>query len=98
VLQADSGRTALAVAAGAGRIDVLLTDVTMPEMTGLELAACLSRTQDALRVIVMSGLTENALNLPDLPRPAAFIPKPFTPNDLRKRIRDILSNSGDQLE
>jgi PAS domain S-box-containing protein len=98
VLQADSGRAALAVAAQAGRIDVLLTDVTMPEMTGLELAACLCRTQEALRVIVMSALAENALSLPDLPRPAAFLPKPFTPNDLRRRMLDVLADTGNQLK
>jgi signal transduction histidine kinase/CheY-like chemotaxis protein len=98
VLQADSGRAALAVAEGAGRIDVLLTDVTMPEMTGLELADSLSQTREEMRVVVMSGHAENAIHLPHLRRPAAFLPKPFTPNELRRQLYAVLASTADQLE
>lgn len=98
VLQADSGSAALAVAAEVGRIDVLLTDVTMPGMTGLELAAALARTQEGMRVVVMSGRSENAIPIPALRRPAAFLPKPFTPDDLRQRVHAVLADGDDQLE
>jgi two-component system cell cycle sensor histidine kinase/response regulator CckA len=90
ILQAESGRMALALAAEAGLIDVLLTDVTMPEMSGLELAATLARTQEGLRVVIMSGQNENAITLPHLRRPAEFLRKPFTPKELRQKIHTVL--------
>ena len=55
VLQAESGKAAIDAAAQAGRIDVLLTDIAMPGMSGIELATTLARTQSDMRVIVMSG-------------------------------------------
>ena len=91
VLQADSGKSALAVAAEAGRIDVLLTDLQMPEMSGLELVAALAATQDNLGVVVMSGLPQKLITFPQLRRPAEFLPKPFTPNQLRQRLYAVLS-------
>ena len=98
VLQAESGRIALALAAEAGLIDVLLTDVTMPEMSGLELAATLARTQEGLRVVIMSGQNENAITLPHLRRPAEFLRKPFTPKELRQKIHTVLDDAGDRLK
>jgi two-component system, cell cycle sensor histidine kinase and response regulator CckA len=98
VLQADSGKSALAVAAEAGRIDVLLTDFMMPGMTGLELVASLAATQENLGVVVMSGHPQQLIALPQLRRPAEFLPKPFTPNELRQRLYAVLSNDTDQLK
>ena len=53
----------------AGRIDVLLTDVAMPGMSGIELATTLAQTQSDMRVIVMSGHPPNLVSLPKLHRP-----------------------------
>ena len=98
VLQADSGKTALAVAAQADHIDVLLTDVTMPEMSGIELAAALAKSHHGLRIIVMSGHRENETRLPELQPRAEFLPKPFTVTELRRRVRAALEAISDQLE
>src|SRR5262249_23565805 len=61
LLSASNGRHALEVAgAHQGPIDLLVTDVAMPEMGGIELAAELRKRFPALRVLYMSGYTENA--------------------------------------
>jgi CheY-like chemotaxis protein len=96
VLQADSSKSALAVAKEAGRIDVLLTDVKMPEMTGLDLVASLAATHENLGVVVMSGHPQSLIALPQLRRPAEFLSKPFTPNELRQRLYAVLSSTTDQ--
>ncbi len=92
VLQAESGKAAIDAAAQAGRIDVLLTDVAMPGMTGIELASTLSRTQEDMRVVVMSGHPPNLVSLPKLQRPVEFLAKPFTPRELRQRMYAVLAD------
>ena len=98
VLQAESGKAAIQAAAQAGRIDVLLTDVAMPGMTGIELATTLARTQSDMRVIVMSGHPPNLVSLPKLQRPVEFLGKPFTPRDLRERMHAVLADVTDQAK
>jgi PAS domain S-box-containing protein len=92
VLQAESGKAAIDAAAQAGRIDVLLTDVAMPGMSGIELASTLSRTQRDMRVVVMSGHPRNLVSLPKLPKPIEFLAKPFTPHELRQRLNAVLAD------
>jgi CheY-like chemotaxis protein len=96
VLQAESGKAAIDAAAQAGRIDVLLTDIAMPGMSGIELATTLARTQGDMRVIVMSGHPPNLVSLPKLQRPVEFLGKPFTPRDLRERMHAVLADVTDQ--
>ena len=96
VLQAESGKAAIDAAAQAGRIDVLLTDVAMPGMSGIELASALSRTQEDMRVVVMSGHPPNMVALPTLQRPVEFLAKPFTPHELRRRMYAVLGDVTDQ--
>jgi CheY-like chemotaxis protein len=98
VIQAESGKAAIEAAAQAGRIDVLLTDVVMPGMTGLELANTLSQTQGDMRVVVMSGHPPHLVSLPKLQRPVEFLAKPFTPRELRQRIHAVLADVIDQPE
>jgi two-component system cell cycle sensor histidine kinase/response regulator CckA len=96
VLQAESGKAAIDAAAQAGRIDVLLTDVVMPGMTGLELANVLSHTQEDMRVVIMSGHPPNMVSLPKLRKPIEFLAKPFTPHELRQRMYAVLGDVTDQ--
>lgn len=96
VLQAESGKAAIDAASQAGRIDVLLTDIAMPGMSGIELATTLARTQSDMRVIVMSGHPPNLVSLPKLQRPVEFLGKPFTPRDLRQRMHAVLADVTDQ--
>ena len=98
VLEAANGEDALAVveANASTPIDVLLTDVLMPKLSGRELADRLSDRLPATRVIFMSGYTAgeidyDALSAPDaagLPR--GFLQKPFTPDVLLDKLREAL--------
>src|SRR3954471_4203010 len=89
VLDAESGPDALRIAASvAGRIDVLLTDASMPGMSGVELATHLTRTRPGLKVLVMSGYSADPVTVEGLP--VALLAKPFTPRDLKRKIGDVL--------
>jgi two-component system, cell cycle sensor histidine kinase and response regulator CckA len=91
LLLAGSAEEALTVAEGHdGPIDLLLTDVTMPGQSGIELATLLVERRPGLPVIIMSGYTEEALDMPGTEGVVAVLQKPFTPRDLRRRIRDVL--------
>jgi two-component system cell cycle sensor histidine kinase/response regulator CckA len=94
VIVAASGADALRETASLEnrKIDLLLTDVIMPEMRGYELAEKLIRKWPAMAVIYMSGYTDNALiHSGALPKGTAFLQKPFTPNVVLRRIRELLN-------
>ena len=74
-----------------GTIDLLLTDAIMPGKSGLELANLMVARRPGLTVVVMSGYTEDNLEISGLIEPVSLIQKPFTPNDLRRRIREALN-------
>jgi CheY-like chemotaxis protein len=93
VLPAASGREALdLVRRAGGRIDVIVTDVVMPGMSGPELARALHDiTPDAV-VVYMSGFTGDVLNQRGVdPAEAVFLEKPFTPTSLSRIVRDALT-------
>jgi len=91
LLLASSAEEALKlVEAHSGQIDLLLTDAIMPGKSGLELANMMVAKQPGLPVIVMSGYTEENLSISGLTEPPAMLQKPFTPRDLRRRIREVL--------
>jgi two-component system, cell cycle sensor histidine kinase and response regulator CckA len=92
LLLAGSADEAMRIArAHAGRIHLLLTDAIMPGKSGIELANALVAERPGLAVIVMSGYTEETLKLDGLSQAVSLIHKPFTPRDLRQRIRDVLA-------
>jgi signal transduction histidine kinase len=92
VLCARQGREALAILDRvSSSIDLVLTDLIMPEMGGLELIERLSHTQPELKVIGMSGYTDRIASQQDVfSWLAAYIQKPFTPVGLLTQIRDVL--------
>jgi PAS domain S-box-containing protein len=91
LLLAGSAEEALKLAdAHTGTIDLLLTDAIMPGKSGLELANMMVARQPGLPVIVMSGYTEENLAISGLTERPALLQKPFTPRDLRRRIREVL--------
>ena len=91
LLLASSAEEALTVAdAHGGPIDLLLTDAMMPGKSGVELANLMTTRRPGLPVIIMSGYTEETLAAPGLKEPIALLPKPFTPRELRGRIREVL--------
>jgi PAS domain S-box-containing protein len=89
-LMANDGADALALA-GANHVDLLLTDLTMPNLGGRELAEQLRMSHPALKVVYMSGYTEDGI-LSDgvLPPATAFLSKPFTFTELAERVRSLL--------
>jgi signal transduction histidine kinase len=92
ILQAGSGSEALAVArVHRGPIHLLLTDVVMPHMNGMELAEELARVRPETKVLFTSGFSENAISEDGLLRPQlAFLPKPYTPTTIARAVREML--------
>jgi CheY-like chemotaxis protein len=72
-------------------IDLLLTDVVMPGASGPELTRQLVERRPALKVVYMSGYTEEAIVQHGVPRPGiAFLHKPFTSDTLVRKLREVL--------
>jgi two-component system, cell cycle sensor histidine kinase and response regulator CckA len=92
VLEAANGDDALQVARQHDdTIHLLLTDVIMPQRNGRETAEALTAERSELKVIFMSGYTDNVTILRDDLTPSApFLQKPFTANDLITTIRQVL--------
>ncbi|MEX2570681.1 MAG: PAS domain S-box protein [Gemmatimonadota bacterium] len=95
VVEAACGPEALerAADAGIGEFDLLLTDVVMPGMSGRELADQLCEQQPDLRVLYMSGYTDEAIvHHGVLDEGVAFLEKPFTPDVLLRRLRAVFDS------
>ncbi|HEX7669145.1 MAG TPA: PAS domain S-box protein, partial [Polyangiaceae bacterium] len=92
VLCAESGRQALDLARDhKGKIDLVLTDVVMPEMSGREVARRLTEAGQVARVLFMSGYTDDTiLQHGVLETGVAFLQKPFTPSALGRKVREVL--------
>ncbi len=92
VVEAQSGGDALiASEQHPGRLDLVLTDVVMPLMSGDELVSRLLMSRPELRVVYMSGYPERAAAGDVIAKSGSFIEKPFTPERLLRGIRDALS-------
>jgi two-component system, cell cycle sensor histidine kinase and response regulator CckA len=95
VLDAASGEEALRLLAlGKHRIDLLITDVMMPKMTGPELAKRVVAQCPETRVLFISGFAEDALSNNELLRKgrAEFVAKPVSPRDLIAKARSLLGS------
>ncbi len=92
VLEARHGADALLVSREfQGPIDLLLTDVVMPELNGLRLAEIIGRERPDTAVVFMSGYTRDEVDRKGLTEPGvAFIPKPFTVSELASLVRQVL--------
>ena len=72
-------------------IDLVLTDVVMPEMGGHELVERLQSRRPDLRVLFMSGFAERALTTDgSIPPGTGYLEKPFTVETLMRRLREVL--------
>ncbi len=95
LLLATSAEEALEIAdAHDGPLDLLLTDSVMPGKSGMELAHAMRQRRPGLPIIVMSGYTEETLTVGSVDDPLVLLQKPFSPRDLRQRIRDRLDMVG----
>jgi len=72
-------------------IHLVLTDIVMPKMSGPELAKRLRLLRPDIKVLYMSGYTDDTIIRHGMLDPkTAFLQKPFTPEDLRRKVRDVL--------
>jgi CheY-like chemotaxis protein len=90
-LDAGDGEEALQLVEGApDPIDLVLTDVMMPRMGGTELARRLSRLRPGLRIVFMSGYSDDPVVRTIERSPSIFLAKPFTATALMEKVRETL--------
>lgn len=94
VFGATGAREAIPIAREhSGTLDLLLTDLTMPEMNGRDLAAELQRIVPGLTCIFMSGYSSDSMFLDDVPGASRhFIAKPFAISELTATVRSVLDS------
>jgi two-component system, cell cycle sensor histidine kinase and response regulator CckA len=92
VLEASNGQEALIVAKQtAGTIDILLTDVVMPQIGGKPLSEKLTLERPEIKVLFLSGYTADSIvHHGVLEEGVAFLHKPFTAGDLARKVREVL--------
>jgi two-component system, cell cycle sensor histidine kinase and response regulator CckA len=73
-----------------GAVNLVIADVMMPEMGGSELARRLAVERPGLPILFLSGYTDDEMTLRGLGPPSAFVQKPFTPDVLARRVREVL--------
>jgi PAS domain S-box-containing protein len=99
VLSAEDAEKALILAKSHdGPIHLVVTDIVMPEMSGSELAAELLRLRPDTRIIFTSGYSDREIvRRTQSGAPANFVSKPFTPEELQRKVREVLKDSSIDL-
>ncbi|MEJ2051486.1 MAG: PAS domain S-box protein, partial [Calditrichota bacterium] len=97
VLEAINASNAIEIAKDTSlSIDLLLTDVVMPEINGKELADRVTDLRQEIKVLFMSGYTDDVIAQYDIIKKGVrFLQKPFTPMDLGYKVRSVLDENGD---
>jgi two-component system, cell cycle sensor histidine kinase and response regulator CckA len=92
VIEAENGEAGLRASAGhPGKIDMIITDVVMPGMSGRELAKRVTEERPETKVLYLSGYTEEAIAHEGALDPGtAFLQKPFTLQVLSRKVREVL--------
>jgi CheY-like chemotaxis protein len=91
VLEAANGNEALRVARGfEGPIALVITDVIMPGLSGPETADQLTLVRGGVKVLFVSGYTDDALSRRVIPPHVALLQKPFTAGALARKVREVL--------
>jgi CheY-like chemotaxis protein len=93
VMDAGDGKQALEILSSQPRIDLLFTDIVMPDMTGCQLADKSREHHPTLKILYTTGYTRNAVvHNGILYQGVAFLPKPFTLAQLAAKVADVLAN------
>lgn len=92
ILEASCGKEALEISdTEDGEIDILLTDLVMPDMNGMKVAEIICKSRPSIKVIFMSGYTDSAFFNHEMPNEKKmFLPKPVTPTKLMIKIHSAL--------
>jgi PAS domain S-box-containing protein len=94
VLEAHRGEEAIQICREfSGPIHALVTDVIMPQISGRQLAEDIERMRPGIRVLYMSGYTDDVISHHSVLEPGtAFLQKPFSPDILIEKVRELLTN------
>jgi PAS domain S-box-containing protein len=94
LLEAANGQEALELSLRyPDQIDLLLTDVMMPGMTGRDLATRLRQSRPAIKVLYVSGYSADIIGKGVLDEGLDYLPKPFTPAQLSLKVREVLGTA-----
>ena len=95
VLLAATGADALALSEHfSGTIDLVLTDLVLPQMNGRELAEKLELARPGVKILFMSGYSQEMIGSRGIiAKDVAYLPKPFSPDELTAKVREVLGNS-----
>jgi DNA-binding NtrC family response regulator len=90
-IAADNGKEALAVIHNVPGIDLLFTDIVMPDMSGRQLADAVFRIRPTIKVLYTTGYTRNAIVHNDVvDNDVSFLAKPFSIEALARKVREVL--------
>ena len=98
VLDFSNPKKALEISYESSRIHLLMTDVVMPEMNGLDLAKEIAKSHPGIKCLFMSGYTENVIAHHGILKDGLnFINKPFSAKDLSIKLREILDKNSEGM-
>jgi PAS domain S-box-containing protein len=92
-LEASDGSAALRILQSAQRIDLLVTDIGLPDVNGRQVADAARDKRPNLKILFMTGYAENAASSEFLEKNMEIISKPFTMDKLAAKIREIVENN-----
>ncbi len=86
VVEAEDGAAARRALAGSDSFSVVLLDMTLPDESGVDIARTIVEADDPPAIVFMSGYSTEDLLLPDDVRPAGFVEKPFTVDEIARAV------------
>ena len=97
VLEAKDGQEAFSTCEGyAGRIDLIVTDLVMPRVTGLQLREKALALCPKTKFLLISGYADDSVKFGELTANTDFLEKPFLPDELAAKVRELLSADADE--
>jgi len=97
IVEASCGEEALQrIAMMGNEIDLMLSDIIMPDMNGIELAARVKEQMPSIRIVLMSGYTDDTIAQFGISERTRFLQKPLTPRKVAVSVREALTGEGTQ--